>query len=81
MRQRAFSNHIAWSAAQLKGDRALAYVAIRSTDPGAKVIYHQVFIKNFFASVDEAYSAADEAVSRIITIDARSNPIFSFSDH
>lgn len=75
--KRDFPGHVAWSQAQLNGDHALAFVAIKPRGRGTELRFHLVYDGSSFARVSEAITAAECALSKILGFDTRDTPIFS----
>ncbi|MBD2838860.1 hypothetical protein ID144_17600 [Pseudomonas sp. JM0905a] len=75
--KRDFPGHVAWSQAQLNGDHALAFVAVKPRCQGAELRFHLVYDGISFPRRSEAVTAAERALSKILGFDVRDTPVFS----
>ncbi|MCO6060090.1 hypothetical protein NG726_25940 [Pseudomonas sp. MOB-449] len=75
--KRDFPEHVAWSQAQMNGDHALAFVAFKSRSTSTEVRFHLVYDGTRFARLSEAITAAERALSKVLSFDARGEPLFS----
>ncbi|QEY62596.1 hypothetical protein FXN65_11095 [Metapseudomonas lalkuanensis] len=75
--KRDFPGHVAWSQAQMNGDHALAFVAVKPRSQDTELHFHLVYDGITFARHSEAVTAAERALSKILGFDARDAPVFS----
>ncbi|WP_342245514.1 hypothetical protein [Pseudomonas sp. OTU5201] len=75
--KRNFPAHVAWSEARMNGDHALAFVAVKPHSPDTQASFHLVYDRANFSRLSEALTAAERAVNKILSFDARDAPVFS----
>lgn len=77
MKRREFPVYAAWNSAELNGDHALAFVAVRKHGLTSDPLFHLVCDQNSFNLLSDAASAAERALTKILRIDRYGSPIFS----
>ncbi|WP_044874616.1 hypothetical protein [Pseudomonas sp. LFM046] len=80
MHRRDFPGHAVWTETRINGDHVLAFVAIQPHDSQTDPSLHQVYDRTYFTRQSDALEAAKEALSKLLHIDERGQPVFSSAD-